>query len=130
MEAGAQRNDPKEMAGGTTYPTYWGPQGDILYVDNYVRCVRDVSTASHVNSIIKPSFNVFPNPAKNQIVIISEYPLKAVSISNLAGVIVAVVYSNDTEIVLNTSTLPDGIYFVNVETNDGTVSVRKTIISK
>ncbi len=39
--AGAQRSDPK---GGNyyDYPQYFGPQGDLRYVFNYVRCVRTI----------------------------------------------------------------------------------------
>ncbi|MEN8226842.1 MAG: DUF1566 domain-containing protein [Bacteroidota bacterium] len=39
--AGAQRSDPKSGDPGD-YPSYWGPQGDVRYVYNYVRCVRDI----------------------------------------------------------------------------------------
>ncbi len=38
--AGAQRSDPKS-GDYDDYPQYYGPQGDILYVYNYARCVRD-----------------------------------------------------------------------------------------
>ena len=37
--AGAQRSDPKS-GNREDYPQYFGPQGDIRYVYNYVRCVR------------------------------------------------------------------------------------------
>ncbi len=39
--AGAQRSDPK---GGNPedYPAFWGPQGDVRYVFNYVRSVRNI----------------------------------------------------------------------------------------
>ncbi len=42
--AGAQRSDPKtgepaDYAGGH------GPQGDVVYIYNYVRCVRDATAA-------------------------------------------------------------------------------------
>jgi hypothetical protein len=40
--AGAQRSDPKSGNAGE-YPKYLGPQGDLRYVFNYVRCVRTVS---------------------------------------------------------------------------------------
>ena len=40
--AGAQRSDPK-AGKPTDYPQYLGPQGDIRYVYNYVRCVRDAN---------------------------------------------------------------------------------------
>lgn len=39
--AGAQRSDPKSGI-PEEFPSYWGPQGDVRYVYNYVRCVRDI----------------------------------------------------------------------------------------
>ncbi len=39
--AGAQRSDPKSGDPGE-FPSYRGPQGDVRYVYNYVRCVRDI----------------------------------------------------------------------------------------
>jgi len=39
--AGCQRSDPKS-GNAEDYPQYWGPQGDIRYVYNYVRCVRNI----------------------------------------------------------------------------------------
>lgn len=38
--AWAQRSDPKSWS-TSAYPQYWWPQGDVRYVYNYVRCVRD-----------------------------------------------------------------------------------------
>lgn len=39
--AGCQRSDPK--SGDTNdYPHFFGPQGDVRYVYNYVRCVRSI----------------------------------------------------------------------------------------
>ena len=38
--AGAQRSDPKSGL-ASDYPDYFGPQGDIRYVYNYILCVRD-----------------------------------------------------------------------------------------
>jgi hypothetical protein len=37
--AGAQRSDPK-TGSSADYPRYFGPQGDLRYVFNFVRCVR------------------------------------------------------------------------------------------
>ena len=41
--AGAQRSDPK-AGNKNNYPQSFGPQGDIRYVFNYVRCVRNVTS--------------------------------------------------------------------------------------
>jgi hypothetical protein len=81
--AGAQRNDPKEK-GGQTYPQYFGPQGDVLYVNNYVRAVRDMGSAS-INNNKSINFNVYPNPAQNKIEIISTNTIETVIIYNVLG---------------------------------------------
>ncbi len=39
--AGAQRSDPKS-GNPEDYPQYFGPQGDVRYVFNHVRAVRDI----------------------------------------------------------------------------------------
>lgn len=41
--AGCQRSDPKS-GDINAYPQFFGPQGDVRYVYNYVRCVRDISS--------------------------------------------------------------------------------------
>jgi len=40
--AGCQRSDPKS-GDMNDYPQFFGPQGDVRYVYNFVRCVRDIS---------------------------------------------------------------------------------------
>jgi len=65
--AGAQRSDPK-VGDISNYPDFFGPQGDVRYVFNYVRCVRDAYLTSAVknNKRSKPmSFKLeqnYPNP--------------------------------------------------------------------
>jgi hypothetical protein len=41
--AGAQRSDPK-AGDPTAFPHGRGPQGDVIRINNYVRCVRDAAT--------------------------------------------------------------------------------------
>lgn len=41
--AGCQRSDPKS-GNINNYPQFFGPQGDVRYVYNYVRCVRYIKT--------------------------------------------------------------------------------------
>lgn len=47
--AGAQRSDPKS-GNKENYPQYFGPQGDVRYVYNYVRCVRDISKVENTET--------------------------------------------------------------------------------
>ncbi len=39
--AGAQRSDPKS-GNKSSYPDFHGPQGDVRYVYNAARCVRNM----------------------------------------------------------------------------------------
>ncbi len=48
--AGAQRNDTKTGL-AANYPQYHGPQGDVVYVFNYSRCVRDISHTSFIQDL-------------------------------------------------------------------------------
>ena len=40
--AGCQRSDPKS-GNKNDYPQFFGPQGDVRYVYNYVRCIRTIN---------------------------------------------------------------------------------------
>ncbi|MCG1036511.1 Lcl domain-containing protein [Polaribacter sargassicola] len=47
--AGAQRSDPKS-GNKMDYPEYFGPQGDVRYVYNYVRSVRNIDITKNMET--------------------------------------------------------------------------------
>jgi len=125
--AGASRNDPKEEASGTTYPTYWGPQGDIVYVYNYIRCVRDITPTSIMESR-SIEFNVYPNPATETLTITADNNLKSISLFNTLGEEVVVSYPNSVKTNINVSELPTGIYVVKVTSINEEVATERVIV--
>jgi len=44
--AGCQRSDPKS-GDRNDYPQFQGPQGDVRYVYNFVRCVRNIDSSTN-----------------------------------------------------------------------------------
>ena len=62
--AGAQRSDPKS-GNKQDYPQYFGPQGDVRYVYNYVRCVRDINKVENTD-ITKQSVQKTKQAKQNQ----------------------------------------------------------------
>jgi hypothetical protein len=126
--AGAQRNDPKEK-GGQTYPQYFGPQGDVLYVNNYVRAVRDMGSAS-INNNKSINFNVYPNPAQNKIEIISTNTIETVIIYNVLGEKMLEQTVTNKKTIINISQLSNGFYFVKVASENGETASKKIIVSK
>ncbi len=77
------------------------------------------------NSMVK----IYPNPANDNVNIMTTVPLRSIRMMSYTG---QMIYSNQdvdsNEIVkINTSSLEAGIYFIIVETNDGTYSKKVTI---
>lgn len=118
--AGAQRNDPKEV-GSNTYPSYFGPQGDIQYVNNYVRAVRDVnSTTSTEGASLEHNINVYPNPATTdlKIELSPEVALTKIELFNVQGqLLYSIKDLNYNEVIIDVSSLETGIYMLNIHTN-------------
>ncbi len=127
--AGAQRSDPKTGDPGD-YPQFHGPQGDVRYVFNYVRCVRDASGTSSLPEIEKFNFNIYPNPASDGISISSDYELKTISIYNAVGKQMMELSPNQKVVSIITMPLSSGVYYINAITKDGKVAFEKLIIAK
>lgn len=126
--AGSQRSDPK-TGNPADYPQYFGPQGDVRYVFNYVRCVRGSSLLS-VNENIKLNFKIYPNPAQDLIKISTDSQLEKISIYNMLGVNVLEYDAHQKENTIDISFLSNGVYFVTIINNKGVFSSKKLIINK
>jgi hypothetical protein len=108
--AGAQRSDPK-TGDPADYPEGFGPQGDAIRIDNYVRLVRDVDAMIPTGIMDQrpgtgmapdgPQLNQnYPNPFNNSTVIRFSLPkISGISLSvfNLAGQRVATLIHGSRE---------------------------------
>lgn len=128
--AGAQRNDPKSGS-KSDFPDFFGPQGDVRYVYNFVRCVRDAGITSTINSTINHNIKLYPNPANKELTISvnGEISNITVDIVNLLGAKVKSYSFNKANFVrLNVSMLENGCYSVIVK-NGNKVSTKKLMIN-
>ena len=115
--AGAQRSDPK-TGNMEDYPVFFGPQGDVRYVFNYVRCVRNADQSAGDSTEKKsPEVKVYPNPA-DEILNINfekEYDSVKLRVINLIGQnIFEMEFANTNIIQINTSEFIKGIYLLNL----------------
>ncbi|PLW93394.1 MAG: hypothetical protein C0592_06295 [Marinilabiliales bacterium] len=121
--AGCQRSDPK-VGDPADYPTGFGPQGDAIRIYNYVRLVRDADNVGIEEGNI-PSIRIFPNPATENLNIVSDGFNNgdeiALSVFNSLG---AVVLSQNIDagnvISLDLSSLHAGIYFIILQSSTQT----------
>jgi GEVED domain/Secretion system C-terminal sorting domain len=101
-----------DLAGGTT-------QDYLITIDS------TVSVLNIEDGIL--NIAVHPNPSKGETTITSPYPIKSLKLVTVTG---SVVFSkenvNDYKAVINVKELPQGIYFVEVETEKG-MAVKKLV---
>lgn len=117
--AGASRNDPKEI-GSNTYPSYFGPQGDILYVNNFVRAVRNVDIVNSSSTIEKKTnIQIYPNPSKGEVFIYTkgiEAEIKHINVYSISGALINSYSEPNTTHTIRLN-LSAGSYIVEAETS-------------
>ena len=137
--AGCQRSDPKS-GNINDYPQFWGPQGDVRYVYNYVRLVRDIGNTIDVNDTklneaeFPSNFELkqnYPNPFNPSTTIKYEIPDQARNDNVLVLLIVYDILGREVATLVNeqqkagyykvefdASTLTSGIYFYKIQAGD------------
>jgi hypothetical protein len=120
--------------GGTVYfhiaPYFAGEKGTYLLDIELARNVPTSITENNMEDFI----NVFPNPAKDFVTIDLKNINDKINLVNLLNSQGQSVYSENINKVANTwnvplQELPDGIYFLQIQTNNGIVA-RKIIVGK
>ena len=72
---------------------------------------------------------VYPNPANEYVNVKSDYNISKVEVLNFIGQSVYAVNAADAKQVrINTTSLQAGVYFVRINTNEGTRTVKITIV--
>lgn len=118
--AGAQRADPK-TGDPASFPTGFGPQGDAIRINNYVRLVRNVGTSTGVNEMNQNNqLNIYPNPVVDvcYIELDKEYSQIKVEVYNTLGKKISEFNeccSNSVKI--NLAELPQGVFIMNISYN-------------
>lgn len=114
--AGAQRSDPK-TGDPNDYPYGFGPQGDAIRINNFVRLVRTVSAPSHISATVeKPGMEVSPNPASGscKISLNKHYKQVALAVYDAKGLKIREMnYENMKDITISLIDFPDGVFLFN-----------------
>lgn len=124
--AGAVRNDPKTGNPGN-YPSYWGPQGDVQYVFNFTRAVRDAGIAS-LDESGSLEFKMYPNPATDEVTISSLSTIESITVLSATGAIINQQEVNGLEASISVTNHAPGIYFVRCINESGYSQVLELIV--
>ncbi|MFT5846742.1 MAG: hypothetical protein ACJARX_001694 [Psychroserpens sp.] len=92
----------------------------VVYIDNIIMTVNALS----VNEFDTAQFSAFPNPAKNDWNISSSISINTILVYDILGKKVMTLSPNATEAVIDVSTLKTGMYFVKMESDNGSKTVK------
>ena len=125
--AGAQRGDPKSGE-REDYPQFFGPQGDVRYVYNFVRCVRTLDTLqTGLNSIQKNEINIYPNPCSDSCnITFYENTLHSkIKVVNIMGKTIKIINPQNIKsgtIQVKMDKLEQGIYYLIIQNRNEIIS--------
>jgi len=76
----------------------------------------------------EPEISLYPNPASDQLNIISNYNIKRIKVLNFVGQIILKIEINKKALSINTSAYKSGVYIFQIETDNG-VKTKKVSIN-
>ena len=100
--------------------------GDFGFGEYHIIFVHGAMSVEDVNA---SSYNVYPNPVKDVLTVTGE-DMKQVTVYNALGQLVKSVNCNDNTVQINVNDLQNGMYFVNVISNNGTMTTSKVSVVK
>ncbi len=96
--------------------------GNNLYIKNIQissKCVQPLTGVENDNRNLKNTFNLYPNPAKNELKIKGNNNITGITVYDASGRLMKRVSNlNSENISLDISNLTSGYYIVNIESND------------
>lgn len=128
--AGAQRSDPK-TGDPANYPNGFGPQGDAIRINNFVRLVRKTENETVINKIENEyQLKIYPNPTANSITIDNDRFINNISIYTIHGLKIINVNPRvkAKSVKLNTSELNNGIYILSITDDLTNKHIKKILI--
>ena len=115
--------------------------GDDYYIDNVkwasisdcrsttrTEAVVTVEDCSNINELSFGDLNIYPNPNNGEFTITNSQEITELIITDLQG---KIVYNNSSinlnKVNVELSNLERGVYMINIQTNDGTITKRITV---
>ena len=109
----------------------YNSMGDFLAFDWFVDDVKVVPTDTtdvNVNELAAMKFDVYPNPAKDKVVIEAQSNIQQVTLMGIKGEMLEDKKTNSNKVELNLEGYSKGIYVVHIVTEDGVATQKINLI--
>ena len=93
-----------------------------------MKVVPTDTTDMNVNELADVSFNVYPNPAKDKVVIEAQTNIQQVTLMGIKGEMMEDRKTNSNKVELNLEGYSKGIYVVRIVTEDGVATQKINLI--
>ncbi|MCP4143980.1 MAG: T9SS type A sorting domain-containing protein [bacterium] len=112
-----------------TYDTQFPSYDGLFAINGFSRVVGMTMSITRINDIPSNySMNVYPNPAKDVINVASDYNMKSITLVNDVGQTVYTQPVTGKTYQISVSNYVTGMYFVRIETTDGSVITKRVAI--
>ncbi len=112
-----------------TYDTEFPNFDNSFEVTGVSRAIGMTMTATSIGNLpADMSINVYPNPAKDVLNVVSDLSIKNITLVNYVGQSVYTSAVNSNTYQMNVSTYAPGMYIVRIETTDGTIITKRITI--
>lgn len=103
---------------------YYGTYGAELYIDNvYISESTSIADVESNNTV-----SVYPNPANNVINVNATSNISNVEVYTITGQKVGDFTANNTNIAINTSNLTNGLYLMQIHTENGIINKKFSVV--
>ena len=96
--------------------------------ENQTTFIVDLGTQTASINEVSVELAIYPNPASSRINVKSDAAIRSINVMNTMGQVVASFQANGTYEVINVSNLANGMYVVNVITENGVATQRLSIV--
>lgn len=96
--------------------------GDTAYLDDIIINPSPILNSNDIEEIF--NLKVYPNPSKNNVNIISDDVITAITVTNISGQKLLETNTSSNHVLLDLKEYPDGIYFVNVQSEQKSKTVK------
>lgn len=104
-------------------------QGDGKFTDKKEHAIATKEGALAIDETVVNSYKIFPNPV-NDVLTISGEDMRQITIFNAVGQLVKTIECNENTVVVDVDDLQNGMYVVNVISNNGTMTTSKISVLK
>ncbi len=102
--------------------------GEQVTVESDIVLKVVMKTDTYIDILVREEISIYPNPARNKFTILSDEVIKIIKLTDISGHVLKNKAVDIPNPVINVNNLPEGIYFIQIQTAKSLITKRVQII--